>query len=349
MIIHLTTDLFWTDIYNIERWPEVLTKLPHHIESQSKVDVAKDYLNYKTDEKGRIIKADEVYGLFGLERKNNKNIIAGCNFIIREGRGYLLSEETINLIKAYEANNDWELLLAQQLLKYSVRVRTLFIALLNSDGVFFKDGFLKNTKDAYINLKETKYFVLNPDNKHNNLNTLMLAFPKESLGYAWIDILGIDENEEITIKGLSKEEPSLKQVGSYFKMPLILFNHLGWFREKTEDIFVLDKTKIMNEIDRQLYNSLILNDTVDEIEILKSIIHEHEDSRGYFPVSIVGEILKNKLDPFSTMKVDTWIDKYFVSGQTNGDFKVVGNEQGQPRHGRGLLGDKEQQLIKLVF
>ena len=349
MIIHLTTDLFWTDIYNIERWPEVLTKLPGHIGSQSKVDVAKDYLNYKTDEKGRIIKADEVYGLFGLERKNNKNIIAGCNFIIKDDGGYLLSEETVNLIKAYETKNDWELLLAQQLLKYSVRVRTLFIGLLNCDGIFFKDGFLKNTKDAYINLKGKQYFVLNPDNKQNNLNTLMAEFSSESLGYAWIDILGIDESEEILIKGLSKDEPSLKQIGSYFKMPLVLFDHLGWFRERTENVFVLDKAKIMNEIDHQIYNSLILNDTVNDKELLQSIIREHEDARGYFPVSLVGEILKNKLDPFSTMRVDAWIDKYFVSGQTNGDFKLVGNEQGQPRHGRGLLGDKEQQLIKLVF
>jgi len=349
MIIHLTTDLFWTDTYNIERWPEVLTKLPERISSQSKVDVAKDYLNYKTDEKGRIIKADEVYGLFGLERKSNKNIIAGCNFIIKNDEGYLLSEETIIFIKAYEENSNWELLLAQQLLKYSVRVRALFIALLNGDGIIFKEGFLKNTKDAYINLKRKQYFILNPDSMQNNLNTLMAEFSSESLGYAWMDILGIEDSEEIFIKGLSKDEPSLKQIGSYFKMPLILFDHLGWFREKTENLFVLDKVKIMNEIDQQIYDSLILKDIVNDKEILQSIILEHEDARGYFPVSIVGEILKNKIDPFSTVKVDAWIDKYFISGQTNGDFKIVGGEQGQPRHGRGLLGDKEQQLIKLVF
>ena len=38
-------------------------KASYNIESKSKVDVARDYLNYKTDEKGRIVRADEVYGL----------------------------------------------------------------------------------------------------------------------------------------------------------------------------------------------------------------------------------------------------------------------------------------------
>ena len=349
MIIHLTTDMFWTDIYNIDRWPELLLKLPEKIHSKSKVDVAKNYLNYKTDEKGRIVKADEVYGLFGLEHKNNKKVICGCNFIGKEGREYFLSEEAINFIKVYEAKGSWEILLAQQLLKYSVRVRALFIALLNGNGICFREGFLKNTIDAYIDLNGKRYFVLNSENKQNNLNSLIQDYPKQSMGYDWIELLNISENEEITIAGLAKEEPSLRLVGTYFKIPLMLFEHLDWFSEKTQGLFVLNKSKIKNEIDSNVYNSLVLELVINELDILLGLIEEYSDSRGYFPIAIVGELLKDKIEPLSDKGLAAWIDQYFMSGISKGNFKLAGNEQGQPRHGRGLMGDKEQQIIKLMF
>ena len=349
MIIHLTTDKFWNDIYSIERWPEILRKLPQKIHSQSKVDVAKNYLNYKTDAQGRIVKADEVYGLFGLEYKKNKKMISGCQYIAADESGYCLSEEALILIRAYETNGDWELLLAQQLLTYSVRVRVLFFALLNGEGIYSKEGFMKNTKEVYIDLQGKKYFVLNADNTQYNLNSLLQEYPKQSLGADWLKILEIGEDEEIIIEGVAKAEPSLKQVGYYFRMPLMLFKHLGWFREISQDIFVLDKNKIKNEINSNIYNSLLLDGIIDEIDILRSLIEEYGDTRGYFPVSIVGELLKNEIEPFSDKGIDIWIDQYFMNGITKGIFKLAGREQGQPRHGRGLMGDKEQQMIKLMF
>ena len=38
-----------------------------------------------------------------------------------------------------------------------------------------------------------------------------------------------------------------------------------------------------------------------------------------------------------------------MEGSEKGKFKIVDSEQGQPRHGRGLLGDIKKQLIKLEF
>lgn len=349
MIIYLTTDFFWTDTSSIERWPEILLKLPQKISCKSRVDVAKDYLNYKTDEKGRILRADEVYGLFGFEHKQNKCIIMGCNFIVGNEEGYNLSKEAIDLIKAYEEEREWELLLVQQLLKYSVRLRAMVIALLNGSGIYFDGGFLKNNKEAYITLDDKKYFIFNSDNKLVNLNSLLKEYVKESLGPYWTQSLELDETEEIEIQGVAKKEPSLKQVGSYFKMPFMLFDYLGWIKEKNTNLFVFDKEKLKNQINEEVYNSLVLEGFMDDIEILKSLISKYADMRGYFPVSIVGELLKDKVEPFSDNSKDKWIDNYFMNGIKKGKFRIIGSEQGQPRHGRGLLGEKEQQLIKLVF
>ena len=67
MIIKIGTDRFWVKPSNIERWAEILKSLPEKTPCTSKKDIARDYLDYKVDESGRIVNADEVYGLFGVE------------------------------------------------------------------------------------------------------------------------------------------------------------------------------------------------------------------------------------------------------------------------------------------
>ena len=72
MRIHITADRFWTDNSSIERWPEILLRLPEKMESNSKYDIAKIYLSYPTDDKGRLVRSDEFYGLFGAERSKKR-------------------------------------------------------------------------------------------------------------------------------------------------------------------------------------------------------------------------------------------------------------------------------------
>jgi len=349
MIIHLTTDFFWTDTSRIERWPEILKKLPGKIESKSRVDVAKDYLNYKTDEKGRILRADEVYGMFGLEQKKNKNIIVGCNLIVKGDKGYILSEDAKKIAEAYESDENWELLLAIQLLKYSIRVRAIAIGLINGEGINFKEGFLKNNKESFLVLAGDKYYIFNTDNVEKNLNTIMEKYKTISIGEFWRNILNFDEDESVEIEGIVKKEPSLKQAASYFKMPFMLFKHLGWIKEQADNMYVLDKGLVKKQVGDKIFNSLMIETFKGELDILKELILEHMDERGYFPVSIVGKSLKEKLDIISESSVNRWIDRYFMTGITEKKFRLVGSEQGQPRHGRGLFGDKDQQLIKLEF
>ena len=63
MIIKIGTDRFWVKPSNIERWAEILKSLPEKILCTSKKEIARDKLDYKVDERGRIVNADEVYGL----------------------------------------------------------------------------------------------------------------------------------------------------------------------------------------------------------------------------------------------------------------------------------------------
>ena len=349
MKIHITADRFWTDNSSIERWPEILLRLPEKMESNSKYDIAKTYLSYPTDDKGRLVRSDEFYGLFGAERKQEKIIISGANFISKGKEGYFLTDEALELRNCYQRDDGWEKQLAKQLLTYAIRVRALALGILNSDGICFPKKFLVENREVYVEVDGIRYFLLNPSTSVPNLNDFMKKYSKESLGPYWKKELNIGDEEEIELVGTTKEAPSLSQIGTYLKMPLTLFKYLDWFKEKGEGLFQFNKEKVKEDIGEDVFNSLLLSGALKDTDILKDLISKYGDIRGYFPVEMVGSILKENIEPESKESIDKWIDRYFMQGIESGKFRLIGYEQGQPRHGRGLLGDKEKQLIKLEF
>ena len=347
MKIHITIERFWNDNSSIERWPEILLKLPERLKSNSKYDIAKSYLSYPIDEKGRVLRSDELYGLFGAEKKQGKIIISGANYIQKDSDGYFLTDEAQGLRDSYQRNKGWEKDLAKQLLTYSIRVRAVVLGIINGGGICFPDKFLIRNKEAYVEMDGIKYFLLNPITSTTNLNEFMRKFGKETLGPFWQKELNIDSEEEIQLVGTAKEEPSLADIGTYLKMPLTLFKYLEWFKEKGEGVYELHQEKVKEDIGEDVFNSLVINDFMKDTDILRELISEYADIRGYFPVEKVGEILKERIDPETKESIGKWIDHYFMEGTEIGKFKIKGSEQVQPRHGRGLLGDKEKQLIKL--
>lgn len=349
MKIRITVDRFWNDFSSIERWPEILINLPEKMESKSKYDIAKNYLSYPTDDRGRVLRSDEFYGLFGAEIKQEKIIISGCNLIQLNDEGYFLSEEALKLRVCYERDEGWEKELAKQLLKYSIRVRAVIIGILNGGGVQFPKKFLYKNREAYIELNRKRFYPLNPTTDVTNLNDFIKDFGKECLGPYWREILHISNEEYIEILGTTKDTPSLSDIGTYLKIPLTLFEYLGWFIDKGEGKYQIDKEKLKEDIGTDIYESLIIEEFLNDVDILKDLIKDYQDIRGLFPVEHVGEVLKSRIAPEINGDIGKWIDRYFLEGVEKGKFKIVDYEQGQPRHGRGLLGDKKKQLIKIEF
>ncbi|MBE6082845.1 MAG: hypothetical protein E7205_09195 [Tissierellaceae bacterium] len=342
-------DRFWNDFSSIERWPEILINLPEKMESKSKYDIAKNYLSYPTDDRGRVLRSDEFYGLFGAEIKQEKIIISGCNLIQLNDEGYFLSEEALKLRVCYERDEGWEKELAKQLLKYSIRVRAVIIGILNGGGIQFPRKFLYKNREAYIDMKENRFFLLNPTIAVTNLNDFLKNYGKESLGPYWKDILNIDNEEDIEILGTTKDYPSLSDIGTYLKIPLTLFEYLGWFIDKGEGKYQINKELLKKDIGSDIYESLIIEDFLNDVDILKDLINQYQDVRGLFPIEQVGEALKLMIAPEVNENSGKWIDRYFLEGAEKGKFRIVDYEQGQPRHGRGLLGDNKKQLIKIEF
>lgn len=349
MIIKLGRERFWAKSSNIERWPEILKSLPKEIQSKSRNVIAKDYLHYTVDDKHRILNADEVYGIFGAEISKKSINIAGCNLIKKCNNGYKLSYEAIELIERYDNDEQWEAVLASQVLKYSIRVRSVAIALLNGGYIQFKNKFMENLKEAYISFDDKIYYIFSDKTDEANINTLIHHNSSNVLGPFWKEELDIIDDEDIVFSGATKGDPSLSFMTTYLKIPLHLFDYLEWFKEIEENRYILDKNKLKEDVGNNVLDSLTIGKNVDELDILKELINEYKDSRGYIPVAIVGEKLKDKIDEEKDTSIDAWIDRYFITKVNNEIIKIVDNEQGQPRHGRGLLGKKDHQLLKIEF
>ncbi|SKB73014.1 hypothetical protein SAMN02745120_0083 [Acetoanaerobium noterae] len=347
MIVKVSKEKFWNNQYGIERWPEMIKDLPNEIPVKDKNAIAETYFNMKRDEKGRLNGSYEVYGLFDGEFKDNVLKITGCHFIVKDSNGYKLSDEAIQLKLTYIESNGWEIVLMEQLLKYSPRVRSIFFALINGGKIHFEKGFLNNMSKAYLEYDGELYHIFYDKNDKANLNTLLNGYPRHSVGEFWLKEYNISSEEEIKIEGISNEEPSLNSISSHIKIPFILMEYLQWFRETEVGVFKLDKLKIKQEISSDIWESFLNFEYYDELEVLQEIIYEHKDFREFFPVSIVGKELKEKIDPDNTLLIDKWIDQYFMTGIKAGKFRIVDNESGQPRHGRGLLDKRDHQLIKL--
>lgn len=347
MIIKLGRDRFWVSTSNIERWAEILNNLPENIKCKSKKDIAKDYLHYKVDEAGRIINADEVYGLFGVEKNKNSITIVGSNFIRENPEGYKLTDGAINLLNRYNENGSWEKVLGEQILKYSLRVRALALPLLNGGYLYFEKGYMENFKSSYINYENKDYYIFTSNKDEFNINSLININSSKVLGPFWRKELNILPKEIIEFQGINKTDPSLSAMSTYLKIPMKLFDYLGWIKNISDGKYVLDKYRMKEDISEETFNSLLINEEVDVITVLKDLIKENADARGFFPIAKVGAALKDKIDSRSNETYEQWIDHYFMTAINNGVVKIVDNEQGQPRHGRGLLGKKDYQLIKL--
>ena len=348
MIVRLSKEMFWNNFSAIERWPEILKRLPRRMECRGKYEIAAKYLSSRT-KKGRIIKTDEVYGLFGAENNGGQWKITGCNFIKDKEGGYELTEAALELARAYEQNDGWEKLLASQLLKYSVRVRIVAVALCNGGHLEFAGGYLKNLTSSCLFYQNEQYYIFSSKPGRKNLNDLLNRHPREAVGKFWLEEMEAAPDEDVTVRGMGKVAPSLKDIGTYLKMPLGLFHYLEWIKERQPGRFVLEQGKVKEDVSKELYDSLLLPGRTDEIQILKELIAENADYRGFFALSRVGELLKEIIEPDSHLTSEQWIDRYFMTGFNERRFQLDGHEQGQPRHGRGLLGRKDYQLIKIKF
>lgn len=348
MIIELAKEYYWESPAHYQRWPELLMKFPDIMKERSKNEIAIHYGNFNKDSKGRV-HFDEFHNLFGSEPAEKGYKIFGSNLIRQSDKRFVKTLEAISLEKAYRQGDGWQSLLLEQVLKYSLRFRAIFSALLDNAELHFPSGFMKGYNKAFLRYREMDYHIFSRDENKANLNNLMWIDPLTTLGKYWMNEFNTPEDEIIVITGINGRDPSLHNISTWLRNPLFLSKELNLLNEVPGGRFTINFPEIKKSVSKDLLSSFNAVYDLDEITFLKSLIHDYEEFNGYFPVSIVGRIMKQTFNASDSTDIAEWIDRYFMEGVKNGKFSISAYQQGQPRHGRGLLGNLEKQLIKLEF
>ena len=352
--IRLSIERFWIEPGNFESWCEYLSRIPQKTEAKSMKEIAAIYLNKDVVEKDKKLdRSKELFGLLGYEyfKGTAQFEIKGLYFLERKD-GYLhLTEDAQRLVAAYQNNDGWEVRLARQLLRFSPRVRVIISLLLN--GSYFTTGgtSLDSIGKWKLEKEDMSYLPFASNPQKNDMNHLLEKFKVSALGSEWIEVLRekkIELEEDWSFIGSGGKAPAITNLTAFMRSPMQLFDYLDWFYEIEDGKVILNQEKIATDID-DLDSLFSIGETesVDEFVTLKETIHLYSDNRNFFPLEPVLEQVLIKHYPTWKKGLSRFVDFYVTNGIRKGLFTVIAHESGQPRHGRGYLGKREYQLLKL--
>ncbi|MFW6028742.1 MAG: hypothetical protein ACOCRO_00665 [Halanaerobiales bacterium] len=347
MKIRLGRQRFWLDAWRFEIWPELLSKLPLDMEADTAKELALKYLNVEMDEEGRLGKNEELYGLFsGHKVKNDGSYIINGVHLIDNGS---LTEVAIDLIKLFKEDeqHQWMLLLAEQILKYSPRIRAVFIPMLEEELVFEKGWFVPFYNKTSLEYENEIYYPFSSKKEDKNLNSLLNKLGYKALGPWWLAEIDTEVDDNLTWRGLRSEEPSLSGLGQ-LRNPFEIFRSLKWIDSNDNKSYYVDIDKLKSDISPDLYKDLTGGEIEkDELDLLKELIKEYQDLRGFFSIREVGNEIYNRLNIEEDK--ERWVEKYFKTLLADNKINILDHQSGQPRHGRGLYDMRDYQLLKIEF
>ncbi|GFZ93768.1 hypothetical protein GCM10008018_45230 [Paenibacillus marchantiophytorum] len=353
--IKLAIERFWIEPGNFEMWCDALSKIPLETKARNVKELAKLYFNRDTDSTDKKLdRSKELFGLIGYNySKTSRQLdIKGMYFLERKAGCLCLTQDAVELIDAYRQGYDWEKKLALQLLSYSPRTRVIMFLLLNGGVIqsYCKSmnelGKWQIVYDGVVYSPFTSNFLL------NDMNRMLHRFKLQALGPFWKQVIeenGIILEDEWQFIGSSGIEPAIHNLTAFMRCPMQLFDYLEWFVEMADGTRILNINKISNDIDVKKLFNLEITQTQSELQWLKNEAKNFADHKGLFPIEPVFEQLMAKYYPTWEKGLPRFIDYYITTGISERLFVLVQHESGQPRHGRGYLGKREYQLIKLDF
>lgn len=352
--IRLSIERFWLEAGNFELWCELLSRIPAQTKSKTMKEIAALYLNKDIVEKDKKLDhSKELFGLLGYElfHRSEQFEIKGVNFLKRIDGYFQFTEDAEEIVNAYLKNDSWEVLLAKQLLRFSPRTRVIIHLLLNGGSFVTNNASLKNYGRWQLEFNDVFYNPFASNQKINNMNYLLQEYKEEALGNEWKVILKeyrIDLEEDWSFIGAGGKEPAKTNLTAFMRAPMQLFDYLDWLIETSDGKVILNQEKMKYDIGEldALFN-ITTRESVDELHSFKEIVDLLSDDRGFFPVEPAIKQFLEKHYLSWGKGLSRFVDFYITNGMKKGLFTIGAHESGQPRHGRGYLGKREYQLIKL--
>ena len=150
-------------------------------------------------------------------------------------------------------------------------------------------------------------------------------------------LLGDLHHEDISAVGTSVRPEALSALHS----PLYLLHALGWLDESGRP-----------QLPDDLAASLAIESPA---AALRRIAGEEQDARGFVPVervsarlrtAVCADVADASVDVAAANGLAAWTDQTIGGAIESGAIEVHAWAPGQPRHGRGLYGDRDRKLVR---
>lgn len=350
--VKLAAERYWAESGNLELWPEILSCLPTEMTARNVKQMAERYLSKDLfDEAGNPGKSREMFGLMGLMiPQKGYPEIKGVNYVAVNKNGMNLTPAALELVETYRLKGEWELLLARQLLRYSPRCRVL-VYLLGQGGYLAVPGKLpQKLSRAELHYNEQVYHPFHNQPDQNDMNYLLQEFRQEALGPYWLKELinaGINLDEDWQFTGVLDQHPSCTNLSTMMRPVITLLLYLECLLPAGDGSYRLNIAGLPNDLAGEDILAAAPHKPLSVYTCLQRLIDEQQDRRGFIVANTVMEGLQRQCFPDWDAGIERFTDYFITQGVNEGKLEILAHESGQPRHGRGYLGKREYQLLKL--
>lgn len=351
--IKLATERYWVESSNFELWPEILSCLPAEMTTHNVKQMAQQYLSKELfNIAGNPSKSREIFGLMGLlVPLRGYPEIRGINYINVNNKGMNLSSEALELLQVYRSKGAWEILLGRQLLRYSPRSRVI-IYLLWQGGYLAVPGKLSNKLNrAELHYEELILYPFINKPEKNDMKGLLRDFRQEALGPYWTKELinaGVSLDEDWQFTGILEPYPSCTSLGTFMRPVFNLLIYLEWLIISSDGNYRLNFARLTDDLSGEKLFSTAPKEILSAYAWLQKLIDEQHDIRGFIVTEKAMQELQKQCFPDWDKGIERFIDYFITNGVNEGKLMILEHESGQPRHGRGYLGKREYQLLKLI-
>lgn len=369
----LTKLFLWSEAERFQTYPQALARLePGRVYTRQEIGTELFGLVYVGGGKPR--RENVVRNLFGaLQIAEDKLLLRGINLFRRltpngphRVSGMTIweraddewkpTEAALHIGDVYrQAPNEikWQQLLAEQLARYESRTRVLLYLLSHGHTLRFElpGYFAGNAGRAELVGEETCALF---DDRGIAFNSLLYDHQDVAIGPWWcaeIENAGFELASDYALQGAAGRSPSVDHINSAIKRALYIFYVLGILVEQ-DGTWRVDTDAFARHLAPDLCRDLLGSEYVEPLNLadewarLAYVLEELADERGFI-ISAQAANRWGELSGLQTNEREMAFDVLIRRGIFEERVQVIDRHTGQPRMGRGLLGDDNMRLVRL--
>ena len=347
--VALTKLCLWYDAGRIQTWPSLLAQIDPNRTWPSPTALAREYLSDRMTDLRHVPSVDMVRCFPGLEYIAGKLVLKGVGLIEKQGCGYALSETAQMIGSLYRDaphHRDWVIELARVLLRSEPRTRILARLLGNPsarlvfDGPTWFGGHIAKARLCGFGQDVTP-FATDDTEKALSLRPFIDDEAWWALGQ-WRDHELLAATETCRFVGKVKNAYTLDRIAVSLRPSMEVLAHLGIMVHEAGEVW-LDSGVAADLLGPALAEDfgweLSSCAAATLIDHIRELLPTLQADTGL----VVASELRRELVYRGIEDPDREIGKLMDERK----LILERTDHGQPRHGEGLFGEPQKQLIKI--